>query len=156
MSREKNHFDLLIKNGKIYTALETFKADIAVKDEKIIAIGQNLGNAKRIINADGMLVLPGGSDAHCHIEQESSNRIMTADDFYSGSVSAAFGGNTSFLPFAAQHRGQSLREVVGTARDRAHSKSVIDYGLHLIISDPSEKVLEDELPSLIKEGYTSF
>ena len=81
---------------------------------------------------------------------------MTADDFYSGSVSAAFGGNTSFLPFAAQHRGQSLREVVGTARDRAHSKSVIDYGLHLIISDPSEKVLEEELPSLIKEGYTSF
>ena len=68
MSREKNHFDLLIKNGTIYTALETFKADIAVKDEKIIAIGQNLGNAKRIINADGMLVLPGGIDAHCHIE----------------------------------------------------------------------------------------
>ena len=156
MSREINHFDLLIKNGKIYTALETFKADIAVRDEKIIAIGQNLGNAKKVINADGMLVLPGGIDAHCHIEQESSNRIMTADDFYSGSVSAAFGGNTSFLPFAAQHRGQSLREVVGTARDRARSKSVIDYGLHLIISDPSEKVLEEELPSLIKEGYTSF
>ena len=81
-----NHFDLLIKNGKIYTALETFKADIAVKDEKISAIGQNLGNAKKVINADGMLVLPGGIDAHCHIEQESSNRIMTADDFYSGSV----------------------------------------------------------------------
>ena len=150
-------FDLLIKNGKIYTALETFKADIAVKDEKIIAIGQNLGNAKRVINADGMLVLPGGIDAHCHIEQESSNRIMTADDFYSGSVSAAFGGNTSFIPFAAQHRGQSLREVVDTARDRARLKSVIDYGLHLIISDPSEKVLEEELPSLIKDCllYTS-
>ena len=156
MSREINHFDLLIKNGKIYTALETYKADIAVKDEKIIAIGQNLGNAKKVINADGMLVLPGGIDAHCHIEQESSNRIMTADDFYSGSVSAAFGGNTSFLPFAAQHRGQSLREVVDTARDRARSKSVIDYGLHLIVSDPTEKVLEEELPSLIKEGYTSF
>ena len=156
MTREMNHFDLLIKNGKIYTALETFKADIAVKDEKISAIGQNLGNAKKVINADGMLVLPGGIDAHCHIEQESSNRIMTADDFYSGSVSAAFGGNTSFIPFAAQHRGQSLREVVDTARDRARLKSVIDYGLHLIISDPSEKVLEEELPSLIKEGYTSF
>jgi dihydropyrimidinase len=81
---------------------------------------------------------------------------MTADDFYSGSVSAAFGGNTTFLPFAAQHRGQSLREVVDTARDRARTKSVIDYGLHLIISDPTEKVLEEELPALIKEGYTSF
>ena len=64
--------------------------------------------------------------------------------------------STTFLPFAAQHRGQSLREVVETARDRARVKSVIDYGLHLIVSDPTEKVLEEELPSLIKEGYTSF
>ena len=151
-----NEFDLLIKNGTIYTAVDSFYADIAVKDEKITAIGQNLGNAEKIINAEGMMVLPGGIDAHCHIEQESSTGIMTADDFYSGSVSAVFGGNTTFLPFAAQHRGQSLREVVKTARDRAHVKSVIDYGLHLIISDPTENVLEEELPSLIKEGYTSF
>ena len=156
MSIDMKQFDLLIKNGTIYTAVETFDADIAVKDEKITAIGQNLGNAERVIDAEGMLVLPGGIDAHCHIEQESSTRIMTADDFYSGSVSAAFGGNTTFLPFAAQHKGQSLREVVETARDRARVKSVIDYGLHLIVSDPTEKVLEKELPSLIKEGYTSF
>ena len=151
-----SQFDLLIKNGTIYTAVDTFDADIVVKDEKITAIGKNLGNAERVIDAEGMLILPGGIDAHCHIEQESSTRIMTADDFYSGSVSAAFGGNTTFLPFAAQHRGQSLREVVDTARDRARVKSVIDYGLHLIVSDPTEKVLEEELPSLIKEGYTSF
>ncbi len=151
-----NQFDLLIKNGMVYTAVDSFEADIAVKDGKIIALGQNLGNAERVIDAEGMLVLPGGIDAHCHIEQESSTRIMTADDFYSGSVSAAFGGNTTFLPFAAQHRGQSLREVVDTARDRARTKAVIDYGLHLIISDPTEKVLEEELPALIKEGYTSF
>ena len=156
MSREMNHFDLLIKNGTIYTAVENFDADIAVKNEKITAIGQNLSNAKKVIDAEGMLVLPGGIDAHCHIEQESSTRIMTADDFYSGSVSAVFGGNTTFLPFAAQHRGQSLREVVDNARNRAQLKSVIDYGLHLIISDPSEKVLNEELPTLIKEGYTSF
>ena len=136
--------------------MNQFDPDIAVKDEKITAIGQNLGNAEKIIDAEGMLILPGGIDAHCHIEQESSTRIMTADDFYSGSVSALFGGNTTFLPFAAQHRGQSLREVVDTARDRARDKSVIDYGLHLIISDPTEKVLEKELPSLIEEGYTSF
>ena len=131
-----NHYDLLIMNGRVHTAVESFKADIGVKEGKIIAIGQDLGNAKKIIDAKGMLVLPGGIDAHCHIEQESSNRIITADDFYSGSVSAAFGGNTTFLPFAAQHRGQNLRDVVDTARERAHGKAVIDYGLHLIISDP--------------------
>ena len=151
-----NQFDLLIKNGLVHTAVESFEAEIAVKEGKITAIGQNLGKAERVINAEGMLVLPGGIDAHCHIEQESSTRIMTADDFYSGSVSAAFGGNTTFLPFAAQHRGQSLREVVATARERARSKVVIDYGLQLIISDPTQKVLEEELPYMIKKGYTSF
>ncbi len=151
-----NQYDLLIKNGKVRTAVDSFEAEIGVSEGKITAIGQNLGKAERTIDAEGMLVLPGGIDAHCHIEQESSTRIMTADDFYSGSVSAAFGGNTTFLPFAAQHRGQSLREVVETARERAQSKAVIDYGLHLIISDPTQKVLEEELPSLIKGGYTSF
>jgi len=151
-----NKYDLLIKNGMVHTAVESFEAEIGVSEGKITAIGQNLGHAERVIDAEGMLVLPGGIDAHCHIEQESSTRIMTADDFYSGSVSAAFGGNTTFLPFAAQHRGQSLREVVDTARERARNKAVIDYGLHLIISDPTQNVLEVELPSLIKEGYTSF
>jgi len=151
-----NKYDLLIKNGMVHTAVESFEAEIGVSEGKITAIGQNLGHAERVIDAEGMLVLPGGIDAHCHIEQESSTRIMTADDFYSGSVSAAFGGNTTFLPFAAQHRGQSLREVVDTVRERARNKAVIDYGLHLIISDPTQNVLEEELPSLIKEGYTSF
>ena len=151
-----NKYDLLIKNGMVHTAVESFEAEIGVSEGKITAIGQNLGHAERVIDAKGMLVLPGGIDAHCHIEQESSTRIMTVDDFYSGSVSAAFGGNTTFLPFAAQHRGQSLREVVDAARGRARKKAVIDYGLHLIISDPTQNVLEVELPSLIKEGYTSF
>jgi dihydropyrimidinase len=81
---------------------------------------------------------------------------MTADDFYSGSVSAAFGGNTTFIPFAAQHRGQNLRDVIKTAHERAGSKSVIDYAFHLIISDPTENVLWQELPALIMEGYSSF
>ena len=72
--------------------METFDADIAVKDGKINAIGQNLGNAEKIIDAEGMLVLPGGIDAHCHIEQESSTRIMTADDFYSAVFQQHSGG----------------------------------------------------------------
>jgi len=153
-------FDLIIKGGTVATAADTFRADIAIKDGRIAALGENLGHdlgsADREIDATGMLVLPGGIDAHCHIEQESSTKIMTADDFYSGSVSAAFGGNTTFIPFAAQHRGQSLRDVVGIAHERAGPKSVIDYAFHLIISDPSDSVLGQELPALIRDGYTSF
>ncbi len=149
-------YDLIIKGGTVATASDTFRADIAVKDGKIAALGIDLGSATREIIADDMLVLPGGIDAHCHIEQESSTKLMTADDFYSGSVSAAFGGNTTFIPFAAQHRGQHLRDVVKIAHERAGPKSVIDYAFHLIISDPTENVLGQELPALIKDGYCSF
>ncbi len=149
-------FDLLITGGTVATASDTFNADVAVKDGRIVALGHDLGDAERQIDAAGMLVLPGGIDAHCHIEQESSTRLMTADDYYSGSVSAAFGGNTCFVPFAAQHRGQSLRDVVKTAHDRAGPKSVIDYAFHLIVSDTNETVLGQELPALIMDGYTSF
>ncbi len=149
-------FDLLIKGGTVATAADTFVSDVAVRDGRIVALGHDLGSAEREIDAFNMLVLPGGIDAHCHIEQESSTKLMTADDFYSGSVSAAFGGNTTFVPFAAQHRGQSLRTVVQTAHERAGPKSVIDYAFHLIVSDPTESVLGQELPALIQDGYTSF
>ena len=149
-------FDLLIKSGRVVTAADTFRADIGINGGKIAAIGFDLGTGDREIDAGGLLVLPGGIDAHCHIEQESSTKIMTADDFYSGSVSAAFGGNTTFIPFAAQHKGQSLRAVVETAHQRAGPKSVIDYAFHLIVSDPTESVLGQELPALINDGYISF
>ena len=149
-------FDLIIRGGTVATASDTFKTDVGVRAGKIVALGHDLGKAERTIEAEGQLLLPGGIEAHCHIEQESSTRIMTADDFYSGSVSAAFGGNTTFIPFAAQHRGQNLRDVIKTAHDRAGPKSVIDYAFHLIISDPTENVLWQELPALIMEGYSSF
>jgi dihydropyrimidinase len=149
-------YDMIIQGGKVATASDTFDSDIAIKDGLIVAMGHDLGEAERTIDADGMLLLPGGIDAHCHIEQESSFKIMTADDYYSGSVSAAFGGNTTIIPFAAQHRGQSLRDVVKIGHERAGPKSVIDYAFHLIISDPNENVMGQELPALIMEGYSSF
>ena len=80
----------------------------------------------------------------------------TADDFRSGSISAACGGTTCIIPFAAQHRGQSLRAVVEDYHARARGKAVIDYAFHLIVSDPTEQVLGQELPALIADGYTSF
>ena len=149
-------FDLLIKGGTVVTASDSFLADVAVRGGTIVALGHDLGTAARVIDADGLLVLPGGIDAHCHIEQESSSHLMTADDFHSGSISAAFGGTTTFLPFAAQHRGQSLRQVVEDYHARAAPKSVIDYAFHMIISDPNEQVLGQELPALIEAGYSSF
>ncbi|MBM3600307.1 MAG: dihydropyrimidinase [Alphaproteobacteria bacterium] len=149
-------YDLVIRNGKIVTAADTFDADVCVRDGRVVALEGHAGPGAREIDATGRLVMPGGIDSHCHIEQMSSAGVVCADDFYSGTVSAAFGGTTTVIPFAAQHRGQSLRQVVRDYHAAAEPKAVVDYAFHLIISDPTEQVLGQELPALIGDGYTSF
>ena len=149
-------FDLVVRNGTVTTAEESLAADIGVSAGKVTAIAPRLGPGRRDIDATGKLVLPGGVDSHCHVEQLSGMGVMCADDFYSATVSAAFGGTTTIIPFAAQHRGQSLREVVKAYHACATPKAVIDYAFHLIISDPTEQVIGQELPALIRDGYTSF
>jgi len=149
-------FDLVIRGGRVATASETFDADIGVRGGRIAALGTGLGRGAREIDAAGRWVLPGGIDSHCHIAQLSSSGVMTADDFATGSTSAACGGTTTIIPFAAQHRGNSLRQVVQEYHARADGRSLIDYAFHLIVSDPTEQVLGQELPALIRDGYTSF
>ncbi len=148
--------DLVIRGGRVVTATEDMMCDVGVAGGSVVALGADLPRAAREIDAAGRLVIPGGVEGHCHIEQESSGGLMNADDFYTGTVSAAFGGNTTIMPFACQHRGQSLRQVVEDYRAKAGPKAVIDYAFHLIISDPTLPVLGQELPALIKDGYTSF
>jgi dihydropyrimidinase len=149
-------FDLVIRNGTVATASDTTLCDVGIGGGVIAALGRGLPAGEREIDAAGRLVLPGAIDSHCHIEQRSSAGVMTADDFYSATVAAAFGGTTTVIPFAAQHRGQSLRRVVEEYHAAAGPKAVIDYAFHLIVSDPSEQVLGQELPALIRDGYTSF
>jgi dihydropyrimidinase len=148
-------FDTVIHGGRVVTASDTFDADIGIRDGRIVAVAEDLEGGERRIDARGRLVMPGGIEAHCHIAQESSSGVMTADDYYSGSVSAAFGGNSTFVPFAAQHRGQAITDVLSTYDGRAAPNSVLDYSYHLIISDPSPSVLE-ELPGVFARGITSF
>jgi dihydropyrimidinase len=147
--------DLVVKNGNVVTATEEVFCDIGIAKGRIAVLGKKLQGA-RSIDAQGNYVFPGGVDAHCHIEQLSSGGLLCADDFYSGTVSAAFGGTTTIVPFAAQHRGNSVRQVVSDYHSRAKAKAVVDYAFHLIISDPTEAVLNDELPELMRNGYTSF
>ena len=147
--------DLVIRNGTVATASDTFKADIGITGGRITAIAESL-SADREIDASGKLVLPGGIEAHCHIAQESATGGMTADDYRSGSISAAYGGNSCFVPFAAQHRGMGVIETLDLYDSRARGASVIDYGYHLIVADPTEKALTEELPQAFARGVTSF
>ena len=148
--------DLIIRNGTVVTASERMQCDVGIANGKIAALSPRLGGSISEIDARGLLVLPGGVEGHCHIEQRGTHGVMTADDFYTGTVSAVFGGTTTVLSFAAQSQGQSLRRVVDDYAECARAKAVIDYGFHLIIADPTPQVLGQELPSLIKDGFTSF
>lgn len=149
-------FDTVIHGGTVVTAGESFRGDVGIRDGRIAAIAERISGGAERIDAGGRLVLPGGVETHCHIAQESSSGIMTADDYSSGSISAAFGGNSCFVPFAAQQRGQSIDDVVATYDGRAEGRSVIDYSYHLIVSDPTPAVLAEGLPRAFARGITSF
>jgi dihydropyrimidinase len=149
-------FDTIIRGGTIATASDTFSCDVGISGGKITALGADLGSAKEVVDATGLLVLPGGIDSHVHIAQPSGPGIVMADDFASATRSAAFGGNTMVLPFAMQQKGESLREVVKNYHAKAAGQCYIDVSFHLIIADATDSVLGQELPALVNDGYTSF
>ncbi len=149
-------YDLIIANGTIATASDVFSCDVGIRDGVIVALGHDLGPAKEMIDATGHLVLPGGIDSHVHIAQPSGDGIVMGDDFASGTLSAAFGGNTTVMPFCMQEKGTSLRQTVKDYHRLAEGRCYTDVSFHLVISEPTEQVLGQDLPALIEDGYTSF
>ena len=149
-------FETIIRGGTIATAADTFSCDIGISGGRIVALGHDLGDAGEVIDATGLLVLPGGIDSHVHFAQPSGPGIVMADGFESGTRSAAFGGNTAVLPFCVQQKGQSLREALKAYHAEADGQCYVDVSFHLVIADPTEQVLGQELPALVEDGYTSF
>jgi dihydropyrimidinase len=152
----RSAFDLVVRHARVATASDTFDADIGVIDGRIVQLGLGLPAGTREIDAAGRVVTPGGVDAHCHLDQPITPPARMADDFDSGTRSAACGGTTTVIPFAAQEKGQSLRAAVTDYSRRADGRAHVDYAFHLIVSDPTPTVLNEELPALIAEGFTSF
>jgi len=149
--------DTAIRGGTIVTASDTFKADIAIRGEQIVAIAQDIdAEAKNTIDATGKLVLPGGIDSHVHISQPSGEGIVMADDFHSGTLSALFGGNTTIMPFCLQEPGSSLRDALNWYHGLADGNCFTDVSFHLIVSDPSSDVLGQDLPAAVEAGYSSI
>jgi len=147
--------DLVIRNGTVVTASDTVRCDVGVQDGKIAVLGSAL-DGRRVIDASGKLVMPGGIDSHVHIDEPPFYGVLNVDDFHSGTVSAACGGTTTMLPFAQQEEDKPLRTVINEYHKRAEGKAVIDYAFHTILVDPNERLLGQELPPLIDDGYTSF
>jgi dihydropyrimidinase len=149
-------YDTVIRQGRVATACDVFEADVAIAGESIAAIGRGLPAGKREIDARGKLVLPGGVDSHCHIEQLSAAGIMNADTFESATTAAAFGGTTTVISFAAQHVGMKLPQVLSDYHALARKGAVIDYAFHMIIADPTPETLANDIPALAKQGHASI
>jgi dihydropyrimidinase len=149
-------YDIVIRDGRVATASDVFDADVAIAGEGVAAIGRGLPPGKREIDARGKLVLPGGVDSHAHIEQLSASGIMNADTFESATTSAAFGGTTTVISFAAQHVGMKMPQVLADYHALARRGSVIDYAFHMIIADPTVETLTNDIPALVKEGHASI
>ena len=145
----------VIRGGRVGAADAVFDADIAIADGRITALGRIEGQGAREIDASGRLVLPGGVDTHCHIEQISASGIRTADDFESATTAAVFGGTTTVISFAAQHRDDDLRQVVAAYHKAARRGATADYGFHLIVTRTDAATME-ALPELIRAGHNSI
>ena len=146
---------ILIKNGRIVTAVDDYMADVFIEGEKVTLIGKDLKvQADKVIDASGKLVIPGGIDPHTHLDMPFGG-TTSADDFASGTKAAAFGGTTCIIDFAIQSKGESTIKGLDAWHDKASGKATIDYAFHMIITDmPDERL--PEMRRLVDEGITSY
>ena len=146
----------LIRNGTVVTARETTAADVLIEGERIREVrpGIPAQSAEKVIDATGLYVIPGGIDAHTHLDMPFGG-TTSADDFETGTRAAAFGGTTSIVDFAIQARGTRMRDALDTWWKKAERRACIDYGLHMIVTDLGEAGLED-MDDMVREGVASF
>ena len=150
-------FDVIVRGGNVVTPEGMIRADIGITGSKIHSIAANLPrSAQREIDAAEHLVMPGGVDTHCHIEQISGAGLMNADTFETATRSAAFGGTTCVVSFAAQHPGQKIRQVVTDYAALAKGGAVIDYAFHMIVADTGNGNLTDDIPAMIAQRHRSI
>lgn len=145
--------DLVIKNGTLVSESDLMKADIGIKEGKVVSIAEKLDGAKKTIDASGKYVMPAGVEIHTHIEAPLFN-MVTVDDWYDSSVGAAFGGTATVVDYILQGPEMTLRDTITHYRTKAEGKSIVDYSFTPIIAQWNEKTF-DEIPGLIEDGTTS-
>jgi len=148
---------VLIKGGRIVTAVDDYVGDILLEGGRIEAIGRSLDVPDAAVHdAAGYLVMPGGIDAHVHMETSMGNGIETCDTFESGTKSAAFGGTTTIVDFAMQFKGESPKAALDRRLAAAEPQCCVDYGFHSILTDVTDAALS-ELPDMVNaEGVSSI
>jgi len=146
---------LLIRNGTVVSADRTGPADILIECESIREVRPGIQpDDHQVLDAAGMLLLPGGIDAHTHLDMPFGGST-SSDDFETGTRAAAIGGTTTIIDFAIQARGTRMRDALDTWWKKAESRACIDYGLHMIVTDLPQAGLED-MDEMVREGVSSF
>ena len=148
-------YDSIIRGGTVVTETDSFAAEIGVRDGRIAAIADHLDGGP-VIDATGLLVLPGGVDSHCHIEQLQQGGGADEESFATGSVAALAGGTTTVVTFSTQFKGGGLLAPLAEYHRRAAAGALVDYAFHQIITDPTDAVIHDELPQVVASGVRSL
>ena len=146
---------ILIKNGRVITAVDDYRGDIFIEKETVSLIGKSLEmEADEVIDASGKYLFPGGLDPHTHLDMPFGGTV-SADDFETGTLAAAHGGTTTLIDFAIQTKGHSTLEALDTWHAKAEGKTAIDYGFHMIVTDLDDKRIH-EMKMLADDGVTSY
>ena len=147
-------FDLVVQGGTVATGTDTMRADIGIRGGRIAAIADRL-DGPATLDAAGLLVLPGGVDTHCHIEQLRATGDADEETWESGSRACLAGGTTSVVTFSTQFKGHGLLEPLAEYRRRAQ-RAMVDYSFHQIITDPTDDVVWRQIPQIVSEGVRSL
>jgi dihydropyrimidinase len=152
--REGSAYDLIIRGATVLTASESFVADLAVVQGRIAAVGELAGRAAETVDAHGLVAVPGGVDAHTHLDMPYPGGA-TADDFETGTTAALFGGTTTIIDFATQSRHGSLLQALDEWQAKAAGRALTDYAFHMAITEMNAGTSRD-MQRLVSEGVTSF
>ncbi|MCW3474227.1 dihydropyrimidinase [Limobrevibacterium gyesilva] len=147
-------YDLVVRGGTVVTAADTMRADIGIRDGRIVALAGRLEGAETI-DAGGLLVLPGGVDTHCHIEQLQEGGGADEESWTTGSTACFAGGTTSVITFSTQFKGHGILEPLAEYRRRAQ-QAMVDYSFHQIITDASDEVVWRQIPDVVASGVRSL
>ena len=147
-------YELVIRGGTVVTGTDTARADVAISGGRIAAIGEGLSGASTI-DAGGLLVLPGGVDTHCHIEQLQQGGGADEETWTTGSTACLAGGTTSVVTFSTQFKGAGVLEPLAEYRRRA-AKAMVDYSFHQMITDATDEVIWKEIPQVVASGVRSL
>jgi dihydropyrimidinase len=147
---------ILVKNGRVVTAAETYVADVFIEGEQISAIGKDLNfAADKIIDATDKLVFPGGIDPHVHLDMPFMG-TYSSDDYETGTRAALHGGTTMVIDFILQTQGDSLHNALKTWQQKSQGKAIGDYSYHMAVTDFNDDVAKEVVQMIEEEGISSF